>query len=565
MKQRSANLGRRSKLTNPRICFICKKGNLSGVFIRVYAAMAMAPSLRIGGRIASSFLGINSCNGARKCVSSNGSSRSGHLLVVFRGQFSASAPRRAKGSAATEWHDSADAYFGAKDSIGSVDSSLAEGEDFATHSKRSARIAARLSKNSEEATEEHDRRNSPAKFEDRGLSVPARKKDSFSIQEEESNVASSDPDDEFEEAEDERERKRFLPTGMRRLKRGYGRNDMRGNDMRRYYDPREIDEKPSEVPALRGEALYGIGPVRAALQARRRDLYVLYIQNGLDEKHPGKRKALADVLWIMKAAKRLELRVETTSKHALNVLVDNRPHQGMVLDASPLEMVDISALDRPDAMLARAPVWVALDEVKDPQNFGAILRSSHFFGVCGVVVCSKNSAPLSGVVSKASAGALEMIDLLSCKNMMMFLRDSADNGWRVIGTSNSPESEVLGDLPKNVPTILVLGNEGVGIRPFVKAACTHMIRIPGALPFRRPRKASRIEEEAAAQVEASSGSELALKAAVRYEMMKLNSEADCVLRPGTVDSLNVSVAAGVLLHELTNFSTKSPSPLKLPA
>ncbi len=78
---------------------------------------------------------------------------------------------------------------------------------------------------------------------------------------------------------------------------------------------------------------------------------------------------------------------------------------------------------------------LALDEVWDPQNFGALLRTAHFFAVRQIVCCAKNSAPLSPVVSKASAGAMELLAgrqlLQSTNNMMKFLEHSKLNGWQV--------------------------------------------------------------------------------------------------------------------------------------
>lgn len=74
---------------------------------------------------------------------------------------------------------------------------------------------------------------------------------------------------------------------------------------------------------------------------------------------------------------------------------------------------------------------MALDEVWDPQNFGALLRTSHFLGVDGVVVCAKNSAPLSPAVSKASAGAMEVMKVFSVDNMMRFTDKCVENGWQV--------------------------------------------------------------------------------------------------------------------------------------
>ncbi|KAI6677854.1 hypothetical protein NL676_038650 [Syzygium grande] len=178
----------------------------------------------------------------------------------------------------------------------------------------------------------------------------------------------------------------------------------------------------------------------------------------------------------------------------------------------------------------------ALDEVTDPQNLGAIIRSAYFFGASGVVLCAKNSAPLSGVVSKASAGSLELMELRYCKNMMQFLTSSAENGWRVLGGSVSSKSVPLNDISPGVPTILVLGSEGTGLRPLVERSCTELIRIPGNI----------------------SSDVTAGEANNAEEGIETNNSAEEFRSFLAVESLNVSVAAGVLLHHLigSNYSTE---------
>ncbi|KAL0315700.1 UNVERIFIED_CONTAM: rRNA methyltransferase 1, mitochondrial [Sesamum radiatum] len=261
------------------------------------------------------------------------------------------------------------------------------------------------------------------------------------------------------------------------------------------------EAKESTVPKIVGEGIYGVGPVLAALSAGRREFYALYVQEGLDLTVNNKKKG------------------------------QERPHQGLVLDASPLEMVGIKELEPVSVEGEKGPLWLALDEVTDPQNLGAIIRSAYFFGASGVVLCAKNSAPLSGVVSKASAGSLELMELRSCKNMMQFLASSAGNGWRVLGGSVSPRAIPLREIVPGAPTILVLGSEGTGLRPLVERACTELIRIPGNFP-------------------------------VNF-VMTGDEDVDTVENPGqefrsflAVESLNVSVAAGVLLNHLigSNYS-----------
>ncbi|KAJ0030981.1 hypothetical protein Pint_13277 [Pistacia integerrima] len=277
----------------------------------------------------------------------------------------------------------------------------------------------------------------------------------------------------------------------------------------------------STVPKMVGEGLYGVGPVLAALSSVRREFYALYVQEGLSlSSNNRKRKDKKGFEKVLKMAKNIGISIKETSKHDLNMVADNRPHQGLVLDASPLEMVKIKELDPVSIEEDQTSLWVALDEVTDPQNMGAIIRSAYFFGASGVVLCAKNSAPLSGVVSKASAGSLELMELRYCNNMMQFLISSAENGWRVLGGSVSPKAIALNEIPPGPPTILVLGSEGTGLRPLVERSCTHLVKIPGNIP-----------------VDVTAGvDDMASDEQFRSFM--------------AVESLNVSVAAGVLLHYL---------------
>jgi len=285
----------------------------------------------------------------------------------------------------------------------------------------------------------------------------------------------------------------------------------------------------STVPKIVGEGIYGVGPVLAALSADRREFYALYVQEGLDlSSNNRKKKDKKGFERVLKIAEKLDLSVKEVSKHDLNMVVDNRPHQGLVLDASPLEMVKIRELDPVSVDEGKGALWIALDEVTDPQNLGAIIRSSYFFGASGVVLCAKNSAPLSGVVSKASAGSLELMELRYCKNMMQFLVSSADNGWRVLGGSVSSKAISLDEVVPGPPTILVLGSEGTGLRPLVERSCTQLVRIPGNIPL--DPNTNQLDGESNGLNAQSSGKEF--------------------LSFLAVESLNVSVAAGVLVHHL---------------
>jgi 21S rRNA (GM2251-2'-O)-methyltransferase len=216
-----------------------------------------------------------------------------------------------------------------------------------------------------------------------------------------------------------------------------------------------------------------VAPILAALRAGRRTPHALLLQDGLDTSQRKDGRALADIQRLAAAAG-AELR--SCSKHDLNMLTDSRPHQGLVLDCSPLVWESLEQLPPAAEVVAQAaatssdnsdssssssgisyPVWLALDEVTDPQNLGAMVRSAYCLGAAGVLATSKNCAPLSAVVSKASAGAVEVLPLHSCRNMQRTLADAAAKGWAVLGAAAGPDSTPVTQWQVTQPTILVMG------------------------------------------------------------------------------------------------------------
>ncbi|KAG6541433.1 hypothetical protein Mapa_017212 [Marchantia paleacea] len=354
------------------------------------------------------------------------------------------------------------------------------------------------------------------------------------------------------------------------MSRGYGRaarpsGESRWNEVGdRPRDERygEADDwrwrarEPTPPLDMEGQAVYGVAPIVSALQACRRTFYTLYMQENLAQNlMTGKRKDKQAVSWIQNKARSLGLTVKEASKHDLNMLVDNRPHQGLVLDASPLELVPIDTLEAPTYDGDKAPVWVALDEITDPQNFGAVLRSAYFLGADGVVVCAKNSAPLSGVVSKASAGALEVMDVQYCRSMVKFLDKSREKGWRVLGGASGASSVPVRDLPRGIATILVLGNEGRGMRTMVKRSCDELVSIVGKSSSRRI-KGEYVYETLPDDEDEDEDGEAEGEDDYFERGTRSGAELDLGSGPMAVDSLNVSVAAGILLHELIMPSTQ---------
>ncbi|EXJ88824.1 hypothetical protein A1O3_01888 [Capronia epimyces CBS 606.96] len=329
---------------------------------------------------------------------------------------------------------------------------------------------------------------------------------------------------------------------------------------------RQPDERPAHSEArapvslpyttASSEFIYGTFSVLSALKARRRKLYKLYRlrspthTSNRDSDKPARTKANTGTdrfegSWdhiqaqedIYNLAKRAGVEVKDVWgpewNRILSKAATGRPHNGLVLEASPLPKLPVTGLSplnsSSDAILAtvgwasqedqevnrafenrgnvatipsvrpshRYPFILLLDCITDTGNFGAIVRSAWFLGVDAILILDHGTAPISSNSLKASAGALEYMPILHVKNERSFVKISRENGWRFFG-ADAPDSErpLLNHYAKgkNVrtlgfegallrhPCVLVLGNEGTGIRDFMKSLVDGVVGIPNARP-----------------------------------------------------------------------------------
>src|SRR5947209_10077563 len=150
------------------------------------------------------------------------------------------------------------------------------------------------------------------------------------------------------------------------------------------------------------------------------------------------------------------------------------PHQGVVIEVEPLDGAWL------DGLLSGAPdpaVLLVLDQVTDPHNLGAILRSAAAFGAIGIVTQDRHSPPESGVIAKAASGALERVCWARVVNLARALEDVAEAGFWRIGLSGDAETDLKDALgPPRIA--LVLGAEGAGLRPNTREHCDALARLP---------------------------------------------------------------------------------------
>ena len=150
-------------------------------------------------------------------------------------------------------------------------------------------------------------------------------------------------------------------------------------------------------------------------------------------------------------------------------------HQGMLAEADPLDSPDIATLKQEGIVLV-------LDQITDPHNVGAILRSAAAFDVRAIVTTARHSPEATGVLAKSASGALELVPLVLVQNLARALTALNDRGFLTVGL-DSAGADDLGKVELRAPLALVLGAEGKGLRQLTRETCAVVARLdmPGAI------------------------------------------------------------------------------------
>lgn len=322
--------------------------------------------------------------------------------------------------------------------------------------------------------------------------------------------------------------------------------------------PARKKREPISIPytTAASEFLYGTSVVEAALRSTRetrRKLYKLYIYIGEGREDGNKDAAFGHL------AKKMGLPVVRVQGvdwlRVMDKMSGGRPHNGYVLEASPLPRLPLTSLgevttvdgvpgfhvnldyqSREEAMVNgtsnfvklprhhknRKPFVLLLDSILDPGNLGGIIRTASFLGVTAVAISARNSASFTPVVLKASAGASENITIFTVNKPAGFVTDSRAAGWKVFAAvapsgENEPGVQALTtnnleDPLSEDPCLLMLGSEGEGLRKNLRAKANVALSIPGSVD------------------------------------------------KNSVDSLNVSVAAGILCTAFLRKPAPPPAP-----
>jgi 23S rRNA (guanosine2251-2'-O)-methyltransferase len=218
-------------------------------------------------------------------------------------------------------------------------------------------------------------------------------------------------------------------------------------------------ERHPDAPAI----LYGWHTVRAALENPARRIRRLYAtENAM--------RRLADDGVALKVTPEV-VRPDTIAAR----LGPDAVHQGLLAEADPLPAPDLDEL-------AAAGIVLVLDQITDPHNVGAILRTAAGFAVSAVMTTARHSPEATGVLAKSASGALEHVPIVLVQNLARALGELKERGFLLVGLDSSGEAD-LSEVALSAPLALVLGAEGKGLRQLTRATCDQVARLdlPGKI------------------------------------------------------------------------------------
>lgn len=224
---------------------------------------------------------------------------------------------------------------------------------------------------------------------------------------------------------------------------------------------------------MKSELLHGIHPVIETLAAGRRRVYKIYLAKEKKTDRLARIASMAEARGVSK---------KSIGPAAFKALAGTSDHQGAAAVVSPYPQVTVQDILQPIQGEDRKHFLLMLDNIQDPQNLGAIIRTALCVGIQGVIVPKDRSAPPTPAVSRASSGALEHIRLVRVTNLVQTIKHLKNSGLWILGLQkDAAQSIYASDLSGSIA--LVLGGEQKGIRPLVKNHCDFVVSIPqqGAL------------------------------------------------------------------------------------
>lgn len=210
----------------------------------------------------------------------------------------------------------------------------------------------------------------------------------------------------------------------------------------------------------------GRNPVKEALR-NDRNINKLYVAQG-ETDHT--------IATIINMAKDRNIFVQMTDKRKLDFMTEGGRHQGVVALCSPIVFCDVEELLDVAAKSGEKPFFVMLDEITDPHNAGAIIRSAYCAGAHGVIISKRRSAAISEGIYKASAGSVEYLKIAQVSNLAQTIEMLKEKG--IFAVCCDMDGEAFYKIDYDMPLLVVVGSEGEGIGRLIKSRCDFSAKIP---------------------------------------------------------------------------------------
>ena len=260
------------------------------------------------------------------------------------------------------------------------------------------------------------------------------------------------------------DRKKRNPKTAPKDKRDKALAEHRGS--RLDYMNKNRDKSPMDTPELPEDMLAGRNAVMEALKGSSR-INRLMVADGSSE---------GSIRELIAVAKEKGVPVQFLERSKLDSMAKGIRHQGVLAQVSPVEYVELEDILSKAREKQEDPFIILLDELEDPHNLGAILRSADAAGAHGVLIPKRRSCPLSATVAKTSAGAVEHVPVARIGNIVQTIKALKEEGLWVAGADMDGKNYYEADLTG--PLLLVVGSEGQGIGRLVKEQCDFIVRIP---------------------------------------------------------------------------------------
>lgn len=229
----------------------------------------------------------------------------------------------------------------------------------------------------------------------------------------------------------------------------------------------EVRPSRPKKAEINEDILLGRNAVREALKSGRSINRILIA----DSAHGG---SMPEILTL---AKERRIIIQNVTNEKLEQICAGQRHQGIAAYAAPVDYVELDDILKIAKERGEDPFLILLDELEDPHNLGAILRTADAVGAHGVLIPKHRSCPLSSVVAKTSAGALEYVPVARIGNVVQTLEELKKQGLWVAGADMDGEQTYY-EANLTGPLVLVIGNEGFGISRLTKSTCDFMVKIP---------------------------------------------------------------------------------------